>query len=127
MRYKICNQKEAINTNNTIFLIYTMVKVASMSVLDTITHRLPHVSTFAMHYMNPVNLQREEDKLSSSTHIDNQFYSKIHTLHAQKIEKYIESNPQKQKKIITIESEPISQIISLIFQQLNLSNLDKLE
>lgn len=125
--YQIQNTREAKQTQDSIYLIYTMGKVASMSVLDAITKRLPHVPVFAMHYLNETNLKIQEQQLSGSPHLDNQIYKKIHTLHAQKIRKCIAEYPHKRIKIVTLVREPLNQIISQIFQQLNLHNIESLK
>ncbi|MDR2954763.1 MAG: putative capsular polysaccharide synthesis family protein [Prevotella sp.] len=126
-KYKLIYRQEAKKTNDSIYLIYTMGKVASMSVLDAITKRLPHVPVFAMHYMSKANLDKQESQLGESIHWDNRLYKNMHTQHALKIRKCIEESPQKQIKIITVIREPLNQIISQIFQQLNLHDVELLK
>lgn len=126
VRYSIFHPREKRATSNNIYLIYTMGKVASLSVLDTITRRVPHIDTFAMHFLTPKNLERQERMLSQSGFVGNNMYRDIHTLHAKKILSCIESNPNKRIKIVTIVREPLSQIISQIFQQLNLYDIEQL-
>ena len=126
-RYKLRYPKEARQTKDSIYLIYTMGKVASMSVLDAITNRLPHLPVFAMHYMSEANLRDQEKQLGNSVHWDNKLYKNMHTQHAAGIRKSIEQSPEKQIKIITVIREPLNQIISRIFQQLNLHNVELLK
>lgn len=125
--YQWRHPREAGQTRDAIYLIYTMGKVASMSVLDAVGKRLPHVPVFAMHYLNEANLLAQEQQLGNSVHLDNQMYKKIHTLHARKIQKCIAEYPRKQIRIITLVREPLNQIISQIFQQLNLHNIESLK
>ncbi len=125
--YRLQHPREAKQTRDSIYLIYTMGKVASMSVLDAVTGRLPHVPVFAMHYLSEANLRRQEEQLGNSAHWDNQLYRKIHTLHARKIRNCIAKHPQNHIRIITLVREPLNQIISQIFQQLNLHDIESLK
>jgi hypothetical protein len=117
----ITHPMEARQTKNSIFLVYTMGKVASMSVFHTISKRLPHVKTFAMHYMCQENLSRQELILKDS------IYRKMHTDHALKIWRCIDQNPGREKKIITVVRDPLAQVISDVFQHLSYHRLDELK
>lgn len=118
--YLIGNRNEANKTNNDIFLVYTMGLVASNSILNSISNRLPHVHTYAMHYLNQKNLLEQENLLKDS------LYKKMHTEHATNIKKCISDNPEKKIKIITVIREPISLMISQIFHQQSRYDLSKL-
>jgi hypothetical protein len=112
---------EAQQSKNSMFLVYTMGKVASMSILHTVSKRLPHVKTFAMHYMNQENLDRQEHILKGS------IYRKMHTDHALHIRSCIDQNPDKEIKIITVIRDPLAQVISDVFQHLSYHRLDELK
>jgi Putative capsular polysaccharide synthesis protein len=116
----IKHPQQARHTRNNIFLVYTMGKVASMSVFNTLLKRLPHVPVFAMHYVSEKNLAQQEQLLKDS------LYKKMHRIHAAKIKHCINRHPQREIKIITIVREPLAQIISQVFQQLSLFDLDDL-
>lgn len=124
LRYVVANRSEARMTRGNIFLIYTMGKVASLSVLDSITRRVPHVNTFAMHFLTPQNLENQEILLAESGVVGNVMHKDIHSRHALKILRCIADNRDKRIKIVTIVREPLSQIISQIFQQLNLYDIE---
>ncbi len=126
-RYTITHSDEKRITRNNIYLVYTMGKVASLSVLDSITQRLPYIDCFAMHYLTQKNLQAQEMLLFESGVLGNMMHKDIHTRHAEKILRCIENNPDKRIKIITIVREPLSQAISQIFQHLNLYDINSLK
>jgi hypothetical protein len=117
----ITHPVEARQTKDSIFLVYTMGKVASMSIFHTVNKRLPHVKTFAMHYMSQENLERQEHILKDS------IYRKMHTDHAIKIWRCIDQNPGKEKKIITVVRDPLAQVISDVFQHLSYHRLEELK
>lgn len=119
--------REAQAASNTVYLIYTMGKVASMSVLDSLIKRLPCATTYAMHYLTLRNLQLQEQRLAQSDVVGNRMYKDMHAQHAAKILNHIKRHPQKQIKIITLIREPFEQIVSQIFQQLNLHDIDSLK
>jgi hypothetical protein len=112
---------EARQSKNSIFLVYTMGKVASMSILHTVSKRLPHVKTFAMHYMNQENLDRQELILKES------IYRMMHTDHALKIQRCIIHYPGKDIRIITVVRDPLAQVISDVFQHLSFHRLEELK
>ncbi len=122
--YQIKSPKEKKKTNNNIYLVYTMGKVASMSVLESIGKRLPHLNSYAMHFLTQKNLELQEKLLSGSGFVGNVMYKDIHTKHAKNILQCIDNNPNKRIKIVTIIREPLSQAISQIFQQLNLHDVN---
>lgn len=102
--------REHRQLRGSIFLVYTMGKVASMSVLQTLFRRLPTSSSFAMHYLSDENLHRQEQILSRS------IYRRLHTQHALRIKKALQRHPTATKYIITIVRDPAAQLISDIFQ-----------
>jgi hypothetical protein len=118
--FKMQHPYEAHKTKGNVFLVYTMGKVASMSVLGSIQNRLPHNTCFAMHFLNPVNLKKQEELLSES------IYQRLHTKHANKILKHLKDNTNKKVKVVSIVREPVSQLISQLFQYKSMYDLEQL-
>jgi hypothetical protein len=118
--FRLLHPLEARRTQDSVFLVYTMGKVASMSVYHSITRRLPHTKSFAMHYMMPESLARQEDMLKES------IYRTMHTEHALKIQRCLDRHPGKEIRIITMVRDPLSQVISDVFQHLSYHRLEEL-
>lgn len=117
LKYKflvIFRLKNQIKHRKEFFLIYTMGKVASSSIYETIKATLPFNSTYHVHYLTPENIQwRRDFAKNPATTILEDF-----------VRKKLKKNSGK-VKIISVVRDITIRDISMIFQTLKRFHPDK--
>jgi hypothetical protein len=93
---------------NTIFLVYSMGKVGSSSVYQTLKHRLPFAKVFHLHFLSKFWLNDKLPKLHSFFHSNIELGNR--TLD------YLQKHSSDRIKIITLVREPLMREISDAFE-----------
>ena len=106
MRLSVGKLNRWISYRNSIFLVYSMGKVGSSTLYESLKSHMPFNDIFHVHFLSDYWLK---EILPQSPHSYNIQIGK-------KILDTIERNPQKRLKIITLTREPISRDISNIFE-----------
>jgi len=95
------------DTENRIVLVYTMGKVGSASIYETIKKNDIKIKVFHIHFLSDFWLFNKLKKID---------YAKKNIIRGSKIRKYLKKNQHKRIKIITLVREPVSRAISDFFQ-----------
>lgn len=94
--------------NRTIILVYSMGKVGSSSVYQSLRARLPYASIFHVHFLSDYWLNER------LTNADAYFHGNIEI--GKRIRDFIKRHPNRRLKVITLVREPIIRDLSGLFQ-----------
>lgn len=93
---------------NDIFLVYTLGKVGSSTIYDTLKSVIPHVDIHHIHFLS-------DDYLNKILTNSNSYFHK-HVELGRSVLDHISKNPNKRIKIITLVRDPVQRQISSLFQ-----------
>lgn len=118
LKYKlliIFHIKDQLKHQDEFFLIYTMGKVASSSIYETIKSLLPFSGIYHVHFLTEKNMnwRREFTGNPATSALENY------------VKKKIKRHPEKRLKIISIVRDITARDISMIFQNLKYFNHDR--
>ena len=107
-----------------IYLIYSMGKVGSSAIYNSIKKQIPYADVFHVHFLSDNWLKKILPTLDSVFHVNIKIGNKINS--------YLKKNPNRKIKIITLTREPIIREVSNIFENWkhlyqNIEKVDKLE
>ena len=108
--YRFTNPTAFKQLQDTIFIIYTMGKVGSTTLYSTLWEKVPHNSLYHVHFLSERGMKKREE-FSRNPDV---------TQDDRALASYIENNPHKRLKIITLVREPLSRDISDLFQCLHI-------
>lgn len=100
--------KKKLLNDNTIYLIYTMGKVGSTTVYNTLKKKKPYADIFHAHFLSQNWLEVILPKRNRLFHRNIKIGKNILS--------FIKNNPQKKIKVITLVREPVIRSLSDLFQ-----------
>lgn len=105
-----------------VFLVYSMGKVGSTTVYEAIKDQCREVPVFHVHFLSDFWLKEKLPQMPS--------FLQTNLISAQRVFEYLEKNPDRRLKIITMVREPLIREISDVFQNwkglMNIGSIDQL-